>query len=177
MYARSTSFEKEGSFFLCSVSFLSANRASGGHESVTVLQSIHSKPKCDSFCTWSPRSNLVWSSLINHSRCCEKCFWHPWPNFTHYSLLRMPSEGASLCVNNAWFAKPAIVHPKTIFRLALSKKSMPAFFRFRMRQYWYETVELVCHTVSVQMAMYHYYCNHSSELSQYCCWQRICAKS
>jgi len=37
-----------------------------------------------------------------------------------------------LCTYNAWFARPATTHRKTIFRLALSHKCVQALLRFRL---------------------------------------------
>jgi len=42
-----------------------------------------------------------------------------------------PSEGASLFLYTPWFARPASVHPKTIFRLALSNRCVQALLRSR----------------------------------------------
>ena len=43
-----------------------------------------------------------------------------------------PSQGASLCTYAAWFARPAHIHPKTIFRLQLSAGCVQTLLRFRM---------------------------------------------
>ena len=37
-----------------------------------------------------------------------------------------------LCTYNAWFARPATIHRKVIFRLALSNKCVQGFLRFRL---------------------------------------------
>ena len=43
-----------------------------------------------------------------------------------------PSQDASLCTYDAWFARPDSVHPKAILRLALSDRCVEALLRFRM---------------------------------------------
>ena len=43
-----------------------------------------------------------------------------------------PSEHVKLCICSSCFARPANMHPKTIFGGALSNTSVQAFVRFRM---------------------------------------------
>ena len=57
--------------------------------------------------------NAVWQDLPFSPRTC-------------------PSQGASLCTYGAWFARPAHIHPKAIFRLPLSAGCVQALLRFRM---------------------------------------------
>ena len=49
-----------------------------------------------------------------------------------FSPRTCPSQGASLCTYGAWFARPAHIHPKAIFRLPLSAGCVQALLRFRM---------------------------------------------
>ena len=57
--------------------------------------------------------DAVWKNLPSSPRTC-------------------PSQGASLCTYAAWFARPAHIHPKTIFRLPLSAGCVQTLLRFRM---------------------------------------------
>ena len=64
------------------------------------------------------RYDAVWQKLPVNPRAC-------------------PSEGAGPCIYNGWVARPASVHPKTIFSLALQTKTIvkqvcATFLRFRM---------------------------------------------
>ena len=43
-----------------------------------------------------------------------------------------PSQGASLCTYAAWFARPAHIQPKNIFRLPLSAGCVQTLLRIRM---------------------------------------------
>ena len=54
-----------------------------------------------------------------------------WQNLP-FSPRTCPSQGASLCTYAAWFARPAHIHPKTIFRLPLSAGCVQTLLRFRM---------------------------------------------
>jgi len=54
-----------------------------------------------------------------------------WQSLLVLSPRTCPSEGASMCIYKARCARPASLHPKTIFRLDLSNKSVQAFLRFR----------------------------------------------
>ncbi len=49
-----------------------------------------------------------------------------------FSPRTCPSQGASLCTYGAWFARPAHIHPKAIFRLPLSAGCVQTLLRFRM---------------------------------------------
>ena len=49
-----------------------------------------------------------------------------------FSPRTCPSQGASLCTYGAWFARPAHIHPKAIFRLPMSAGCVQTLLRFRM---------------------------------------------
>ena len=49
-----------------------------------------------------------------------------------FSPRTCPSQGASLCTYDAWFARPSHIHPKTIFRLPLSAGCVQSLLRFRL---------------------------------------------
>ena len=57
--------------------------------------------------------DAVWQNLPSSPRTC-------------------PSQGASFCTYAAWFARPAHIHPKTIFRLQLSAGCVQTLLRFRL---------------------------------------------
>ena len=48
------------------------------------------------------------------------------------ALLSRHIKGASLCTYATWFARPAHIHPRTIFRLPLSAGCVQTLLRFRM---------------------------------------------